>query len=389
MLTRKRIKKGLVYALTAFLMLLMFIRPVERNAYQSLSTDTIHYEHGIVREVVEEELSTSEVEPSHQLGVQVLKVELEDGTLEEINNYLTDTHNILAEAGTRIVVCADTPEGTEPYYTVYNYNRTIPVTMLAAVFLLLMLFVGRLKGFDASLAILFSLVLLLRFTLPMLYNGTSPLLVGFVSTLAVTGITLLLLHGITLRAALASIVTLGGECVAVGLYAIAEAALHIGGFQTDAAETLIVVAQNTGLQLKYVLLSSTMIAALGAVMDVAVSLLSALWELKTAQPEMPAKNYIRSGLNIGRDMIGTMSNTLIFAFAGNSMATMLSLFSYGVQAEQLLNSDYVAMELAQGLCGTCAVILTVPLAAVTAAIAFPRMKIPDQGSVQNSTSVHP
>ena len=123
-----------------------------------------------------------------------------------------------------------------------------------------------------------------------------------------------------------------------------------------------------------------MIASLGAVMDVAVSLLSALWELKQ-QGTQDGDQLFRSGMNIGKDMIGTMSNTLIFAFAGNALATMLSLTAYGVQASQLLNSNYIALEIAQGLCGTGGVILTVPIASVAAAALFPRLKAPDRKPV--------
>ena len=133
-------------------------------------------------------------------------------------------------------------------------------------------------------------------------------------------------------------------------------------------------AQNTSMDLSTVLFAATMIASLGAVMDVAVSLLSALWEIHETDPLLPGKRLFASGIHIGRDMIGTMSNTLVFAFAGGSLTTLLVLISYGTQPNQLLHSDYVALELAHGLCGTCAVILTVPLASLAAAIAFPKLK---------------
>ena len=133
-------------------------------------------------------------------------------------------------------------------------------------------------------------------------------------------------------------------------------------------------AQQTGLDLSTVLFAATMIASLGAVMDVAVSLLSALWELHVTQPTLSGTALFTSGMHIGRDMIGTMSNTLVFAFAGGSLTTLLVLIAYGTQPNQLLHSDYVALELSHGLCGTCAVILTVPLASMAAAMVFPKLK---------------
>lgn len=243
-----------------------------------------------------------------------------------------------------------------------------------------MLLVGGKQGANAVLALAVSLLLIVRFTVPAIYRGSSPIAVGALTAFAATAVTLLLLHGATVRALLAAGVTLAGEGTACILFAASSALLHVGGFQTDQAEGLLVVAQNTGLHLKTLLFAATMIASLGAVMDVAVSLLSALWELKQ-QGTQDGGQLFRSGMNIGKDMIGTMSNTLIFAFAGNALATMLSLTAYGVQASQLLNSNYIALEIAQGLCGTGGVILTVPIASAAAAALFPGLKAPDRKPV--------
>lgn len=286
----------------------------------------------------------------------------------------------MAEEGSKVIICVDAPDGVEPYYTLYNYDRTSALVLIFAVFILLMLLVGGKQGANAVLALAVSLLLIVRFTVPAIYRGSSPIAVGALTAFAATAVTLLLLHGATVRALLAAGVTLAGEGTACILFAASSALLHVGGFQTDQAEGLLVVAQNTGLHLKTLLFAATMIASLGAVMDVAVSLLSALWELKQ-QGTQDGGQLFRSGMNIGKDMIGTMSNTLIFAFAGNALATMLSLTAYGVQASQLLNSNYIALEIAQGLCGTGGVILTVPIASAAAAALFPRLKAPDRKPV--------
>lgn len=96
-------------------------------------------------------------------------------------------------------------------------------------------------------------------------------------------------------------------------------------------------------------------------MDVAVSLTAALMELVAVDPSVTARQVMKSGFNIGKDMIGTMSNTLILAFAGTALNTMLVLTAYGVSRTQFISSDYLAIELAQGLSATIGVILTVPI----------------------------
>ncbi len=375
----KSLYRLLPYGIVLVVILLLVIMPQENADFQSLVSSGISYQRGTVIQVLSQSLEESPL-GSGMLGSQDLAVRLRDGSEVQMTNYLTDTHNILAEEGSKVIICVDAPDGVEPYYTVYNYDRTSALVLIFAVFILLMMLVGGKQGANAVLALAVSLLLIVRFTVPAIYRGGSPIAVGAITVFAATAVTLLLLHGATVRALLAAGVTLAGEGTACMLFAASSALLHVGGFQTDQAEGLLVVAQNTGLHLKTLLFAATMIASLGAVMDVAVSLLSALWELKQ-QGTQDGGQLFRSGMNIGKDMIGTMSNTLIFAFAGNALATMLSLTAYGVQASQLLNSNYIALEIAQGLCGTGGVILTVPIASAAAAALFPRLKAPDRKPV--------
>lgn len=375
----KSLYRLLPYGIVLVVILLLVIMPQENADFQSLVSSGISYQRGTVIQVLSQSLEESPL-GSGMLGSQDLAVRLQDGSEVQMTNYLTDTHNILAEEGSKVIICVDAPDGVEPYYTVYNYDRTSALVLIFAVFILLMMLVGGKQGANAVLALAVSLLLIVRFTVPAIYRGGSPIAVGAITVFAATAVTLLLLHGATVRALLAAGVTLAGEGAACVLFAISSALLHVGGFQTDQAEGLLVVAQNTGLHLKTLLFAATMIASLGAVMDVAVSLLSALWELKQ-QGTQDGGQLFRSGMNIGKDMIGTMSNTLVFAFAGNALATMLSLTAYGVQASQLLNSNYIALEIAQGLCGTGGVILTVPIASAAAAALFPRLKAPDRKPV--------
>ena len=148
------------------------------------------------------------------------------------------------------------------------------------------------------------------------------------------------------------------------------AILHITGCNLDAAEDLVLIAQATGLRLGDVLLSGVMVSALGAVMDVAVSMGASLGEISGLNPEMGRTELFRSGMNIGRDMIGTMTNTLILAFAGSSQATLMVLISYGVQYNQLMSSNFLTLEAAQGIAGSMAVVLTVPISAAVCAVGY-------------------
>lgn len=353
------------------------VLPSVSVSFQSLVSDTVSYLPGTVLEVVEEKLTPSDLKGGPQLGEQTLTIELRDGSQITLTNYLTNTHNILAREGMRVVVCVDAPGNVEPYYTLYQYDRSVGLGVVVAIFLLLMLLVGGEKGFYAALALAFSLVFLLKITVPVIYSGGSPLLAGLAMVLVSTAVTVFLIYGLSPRGVLGIGVVLAGEFVACGLFLLFSQLLHLSGFKSSDAENLLVAAQNTGLKISTVLFAATMIASLGAVMDVAVSLLSALWEVRLADPGITGRGLWKAGLRMGRDMIGTMSNTLIFAFAGGSLTTLLVLMTYGTDPVQLLHSDYIALELAHGLCGTCAVILTVPLASLVSAAVYPKWRTPE------------
>ena len=357
------------------------VMPSVSVSFQSLVSDTVSYISGTVLEVVEEDLTPSDLKGGPQLGEQTLTIELKDGSQITLTNYLTNTHNILAREGMRVVVCVDAPENVEPYYTLYQYDRSVGLGVAVAIFLLLMLLVGGEKGFYATLALAFSLVFLLKITVPVIYSGGSPILAGLAMVLVSTAVTVFLIYGLSLRGVLGIGVVLAGEFAACGLFLLFSMLLHLSGFKSSDAENLLVAAQNTGLNISTVLFAATMIASLGAVMDVAVSLLSALWEVRLADPDITGRGLWRAGLRMGRDMIGTMSNTLIFAFAGGSLTTLLVLMTYGTDPVQLLHSDYIALEMAHGLCGTCAVILTVPLASLVSAAVYPKWRTPELSQV--------
>ena len=373
----QRILAIFVCLVTAVLALM----PSVSVSFQSLVSDTVSYIPGTVLEVVEEDLTPSDLKGGPQLGEQTLTIELKDGSQITLTNYLTNTHNILAREGMRVVVCVDAPENVEPYYTLYQYDRSVGLGVAVAIFLLLMLLVGGEKGFYATLALAFSLVFLLKITVPVIYSGGSPILAGLAMVLVSTAVTVFLIYGLSPRGVLGIGVVLAGEFVSCGLFLLFSVLLHLSGFKSSDAENLLVAAQNTGLNISTVLFAATMIASLGAVMDVAVSLLSALWEVRLADPDITGRGLWRAGLRMGRDMIGTMSNTLIFAFAGGSLTTLLVLMTYGTDPVQLLHSDYIALEMAHGLCGTCAVILTVPLASLVSAAVYPKWRTPELSQV--------
>ena len=124
--------------------------------------------------------------------------------------------------------------------------------------------------------------------------------------------------------------------------------IHVDGFSSADAEGLILIHEETGLQIKDVLFAGVVISSLGAIMDVGMSVVSSLYEIYHHNPTLTAKDIFRSGIEIGKDMIGTMTNTLILAFTGSAFITLLVFLSYQVQFNQLINSNYLSIEICSG-----------------------------------------
>ena len=156
---------------------------------------------------------------------------------------------------------------------------------------------------------------------------------------------------------------LGCACGVLAAAFIGMIAAKIGGvttFQMEEAEALLLTKSDFPIQLRGLFASGILIAAVGAVMDIAMSIASAIDEVHTINPNRSRKELFQSGMNIGRDAMGTMANTLVLAYVGSSLNMMILIYSYGVSFRQLVNTDFVAIELIQAIAGSSGIILTVP-----------------------------
>ena len=325
-----------------------------------------------------EDLERYAADDEHKTGSQLLRIRFlegkEKGKEVEIENDISITHNVVLKTGDRLVVCADRPEGVEPYYSVYNYDRSTGIWIAAFGFLALIVLIGKKQGIRSCLGLIFTVIMVVCYLLPSLYQGKSAALSAIITVGVSSAVTCFCLGGLERKTAYNILnSTLGGASAGI-VYSILARVLHVGGNSMEETESLALIAQDTGMRLNGILFAAIMVAALGAVMDVSVSLCAALNEIQVLNPAISRKELFQSGMNIGRDMIGTMTNTLILAFAGGALATLLVFISYGVQYNQLISSNFFATEVVQGIAGTSAVILTVPITAGICALGYRKNK---------------
>ena len=181
----------------------------------------------------------------------------------------------------------------------------------------------------------------------------------------IAAVSFTILGGVHRKTVCAFLGTLAGTAIALAFGLLAQALARVDGLRLSDVQPLLQLRQ-TGppLGLRGLLVAGVVVSALGAVMDVAMSISSALEEVHAANPSRTGRELFRSGMNIGRDMVGTMTNTLILAFLGSGFTLILYLYSLGLSRYQLLTSAYAATEIISGVASSIGMILSIPLTAL-------------------------
>lgn len=366
----------ITWLIGAFIFCTTLLNNTFKDDFKKYDNSTLSYEKARVISVIKENLEEEQISNRRYSGIQELEVELLTGELKgekvEVTNYITQKHNVVAKEGKEIMVCVDRP--SEDFYkvSIYNYSRNNHIYIIVIIFFVIMILIGRGKGFRSMIGLLFTFYSIIFFMIPFIYRGYSPIVLSIIVSIISTIVTLFLLNGWSRKTIVATLATCVGVIISGVIFYLISNLLNISGFNLDEAESLILIAQNTGLKISDILFSGILISSLGAVMDVAMSIASSIYEINELNSELDMKTIFNSGINIGRDMIGTMSNTLILAFAGTSLSTMLALYSYNTQFNQLMSSDFIAIEFAQSISGSIGIILAVPITSFISAYVYKR-----------------
>ncbi len=341
-----------------------------RSRWEISPSSGTEYERARVLAVVEDNTQPNPTYENVTVGTQTLQIELITGRYAgdqlQITNYLSPflNHSVAARPGMELSVRVITTEVAEYTVSVYNYSRGPLLWIFVGIFALALVLVGGRRGVTALLGLAVTVLGVVFVLLPLLVQrGWPPIPTTLLVVVLTMTVSYLLLGGSGPKAWIAVLGAFGGVMLA-GLFAwLAGRLVHISGMNMDEAESLFLTAADHGLQVSGLFVCGILIAAEGAIMDIAMSVASAVEEVHRVAPARDAGALFRSGMHVGRDAMGTMANTLILAFAGTGLNTMLFLYAYDVSYEQLINTDFVAMEMLRGLAGSLGMILTVPLVA--------------------------
>ncbi len=268
--------------------------------------------------------------------------------------------------GQKVVVAYEPSAPRDLQYSVTDVDRGFPMALLAGIFALAVVVVGRMRGVMALIALAVSFLLLNFFVLPAILQGSNPLLVAVVGSSAIMLIALYMCHGLSARTSVAVLGTLI-SLVLIGV---------LGSLFINWAALTGNTDDNTGLihglfpsiDMSGLLLAGVIIGSLGVLDDVTVTQTSAVWELHEANPTMGWRGLYRAGIRIGRDHIASVVNTLVLAYAGAALPLLL-LFSIAQSSVgTVATSELVAEEIVRTLVGSIGLVASVPVTTVLAAL---------------------
>ena len=331
----------------------------------------VQYYSATVLDVVNEDLGPDNYTKEFTVGVQEIQVKLTDGPykgeVHTFKNHISRLYNTIVQKNTDIIVGTYIHEGEILDLTVSSYQRHSVLGLLALIFCALVAWIGKLKGIKSLVSLFFTGVCVIYLMLPLLLSGMNPVLAAILIVFLSTFVTLWLVAGLNKKSITAMIGTLAGVLIAALVAYVFSELAHLSGGTMQDTEALLYVSETSHLQVKGLLLAGILVASLGAVMDVAMSIASAMFELSSVNEKLSSKELIRSGMNVGTDMIGTMTNTLILALAGGSLSTVILIYAATISPLQLINLDVLGTELIQGIAGSIGIVITVPVTVLVAA----------------------
>ncbi|HIV53184.1 MAG TPA: YibE/F family protein [Candidatus Mediterraneibacter norwichensis] len=359
-------KRHLIILLITVLFALFLYRYNQIDRVGLYDTEGKTFEKAEVVDIIKD----NETESGNQIGDQVVSLKLLSGdykgnTVEAVSSssYLYGAH---CEVGMRVI--AEVNESDDSLYvTVYSQDRTWMLYAIVLLFLITLCIIGGRQGLNSAVALVFTFVCIVFLFLPMIYRGISPIFAAVVVAVLTTFVTMYLIGGLSGKSVTSMIGTVAGVGISAVLAVLFGRLTGISGYNVSDIEQLEYVGQMTDVRIGELLYAGILISALGAVMDVAMSVASTISEIHYRNPELSRKELFTSGIRVGKDMMGTMSNTLILAFTGSSINTLVFMYVYGYTSTQITNMYSIGIEVIQGISSTMGVILTVPIVSVICA----------------------
>lgn len=369
LLSRKKVVRYLIYLLfvCVFAVFVFKLNQVEKTELVVRTGQT--FEKAEVTEILQDNLNSN----GTRVGEQKVRVKMLTGARKGEKLDVTSSSGYLFGAACTVgmkVVVMQSVAGETTIASVYSQDREWVIYIFALLYLLALCVIGGKQGIKGCLGLIFTFFCLIFVYLPLVYLRFSPFWAAVFICFLTTLVTMYLIGGPTKKTCTATLGTLAGVVLA-GLSAWCfSKASGISGYNVSDIETLMTLWNTNRIQVGGLLFSGLLISCLGAVMDVAMSISSAIDEIYKQNTSLTRKELFKAGMRVGRDMMGTDSNTLILAFAGSSVSTLLLDYAYDLPYQQIINSNNIGIAIMQGLAGSFGIVLSVPLTVLICTVLF-------------------
>ena len=289
-------------------------------------------------------------------------------------DYFTAVHLPVVEPGDRILLYSIPGGMAEHEWLMSDYQRFDQILILGAVFVLLVLLIGHWQGANTLISLALTCLAVFYVFIPAVLAGESIYLWSIATCIYVTFMTLFIVNGVNAKSIGAILGCLAGIVVAAVLTIFFEESMTLTGLLDENSVLLYGLNPDAPFNLKAIIFAAIIIGSMGAIMDVSISIAAALEELKEKLPQITFGELFQSGMNISRDIMGTMANTLILAYIGSALAGVLLMVAYNSAMIDLFNREMIVVECLQALAGSIGILMALPFTALICALLYQSKK---------------
>ncbi|WP_027340798.1 YibE/F family protein [Halonatronum saccharophilum] len=343
---------------------------------------------------VNNDSSIEENRKTYESGVQEIKVRIDQGKFKgeifNTNHALSGNpaRDFYYHKGDRVLIWLESQNNSVTRVLIREVIRDHYLGYLAIFFILSLLLVGGIKGLKTIITLGITAFLILKILLPLILQGYPPIPTTIIVASITVTISLIIISGFTRKTLAATIGTIGGVLVAGILAGVMTSLVRLTGLSGDESQMLMYIPQRTNFDFQGLLFAGMIIGSLGAVLDVGMSIASAIDEIKRANPSISTKRLIKAGMNVGRDIMGTMSNTLILAYTGTSMSLLLVITAYDISFARIINMDSMSTEIVRVLAGSIGLIYAIPITAVVSGLLYRDINFKTEDNINESKNIN-
>lgn len=274
-----------------------------------------------------------------------------------------DIHRIIVSENDEILInyTISDNDGTINSIHLYEMVRESYLYILIGIFILSVILICGKKGVKSIITLIFTGFMIIKVLLPILISGFNPLIATIIVCIVTVASSLFFINGINKKTIVSILGTTGGIIIATIAAIIIGNLCKITGLAETESQMIAYANASIGLNFKQIMFSAIVIGALGAVMDVSVSITSAMDEVLQIKGNITKKDFIKSGMNIGKDIIGAMSNTLILAYAGGAFSLIFLLAAQKMTYATIVNMEIITTEIITAFAGSLGIVWTVPI----------------------------